>query len=72
MERDELYAKYIGVKNINAVLKQQNAALVEACKTVIDSLIPEDERNDGDPLFEDAKVFDAYELAQQALAQVGE
>ena len=30
MTRDELYANYIGVKNINAVLKQQNALLVEA------------------------------------------
>ena len=33
-KRDELYAKYIGVMNINAVLKQQNAELLEALKEV--------------------------------------
>ena len=32
MKRDELYAKYIGVMNINAVLKQQNSELLEALK----------------------------------------
>jgi len=36
MKRDELYAKYIGVMNINAVLKQQNAELLEALKALMD------------------------------------
>jgi len=34
MKRDELYAKYIGVMNINAVLKQQNAELLKALKRI--------------------------------------
>jgi len=33
-KRDELYAKYIGVMNINAVLKQQNAERLEALKEI--------------------------------------
>ena len=36
MKRDELYAKYIGVMNINAVLKQKNAELLEALKALMD------------------------------------
>ena len=34
MKRDELYANYIGVMNINAVLKQQNSELLEVLKQV--------------------------------------
>ena len=47
MKRDELYAKYIGVMNINAVLKQQNAELLEALKEVRDWC---DTSDDGDPI----------------------
>ena len=42
MKRDELYAKYIGVMNINAVLKQKNAELLEALRTLVNNIpIPE-------------------------------
>ena len=37
MKRDELYAKYIGVRNINAVLKQQNADLLEVLKEIAEA-----------------------------------
>ena len=37
MKRDELYAKYIGVMNINAVLKQQNADMLEVLKEIAEA-----------------------------------
>ena len=40
MKRDELYANYIGVRNINAVLKQQNAELLEALKDALKFIHP--------------------------------
>ena len=53
-------------------LEQQNAMLVEVCRILVKSSI-DDEPNwkDGDPIFAEDCVFDAYEKAQQALAQVG-
>ena len=43
MKRDELYAKYIGVMNINTVLKQQNAELLEALKDIANTELISDE-----------------------------
>ena len=43
MKRDELYAKYIGVMNINAVLKQQNSELLEALKDIANTELISDE-----------------------------
>jgi len=43
MKRDELYANYIGVMNINAVLKQQNSELLEALKDIANTELISDE-----------------------------
>jgi hypothetical protein len=46
-------------------LEQRNAALVRVCTTLIDAYIPSDERDKEGVMFDEPKVWDAYELATQ-------
>ena len=60
MKRDELYAKYMGVMNINAVLKQQNSELLEALKGLLEMI--------ANPIADPNRV-ETVKKAQQAIAK---
>ena len=60
MKRDELYANYIGVRNINAVLKQQNSELLEALKGLLEMI--------ANPIADPNRV-ETVKKAQQAIAK---
>ena len=66
-KRDELYAKYIGVMNINAVLKQQNAERLEALKEIAKTEGPYSR----DPLTHAENVIENLtNIANKAIAKV--
>jgi len=76
MTRDELYSKYMGVRNINAVLKQQNAELAAALRNMLAMAKHYKPMPDGyNPEYEDEEMWGIgmlYAQAEAALAQVKE
>ena len=68
MNREEIYAKYIGVRNINAILKQRNVALVAALEAAL--ALCNDTISYG--FIDWAEVGPTKEKIEQALAKVGD
>ena len=57
----------------NEQLTRENKKLVAVCQILVNSTIDDEPGwKDGDPIFAEDVIFDAYEKAKQALAQVGE